>query len=373
MVMSEDERTQVMNADRRQPTRYDQYAEVPDDEDPKAKRRRRTIAAVLGALFVLGAVLLIMWLSGAFKGNDAKTVAIPDVMRYSLPQARAKLNSSGFNNIQTKTVTCGGAQQPTDGINCTADDANKVVAVDPTVGTQVSTASQITLTVGQAPGKATVPDLSGKTRDEAQTALSQAKLTLDPNVQEQEVSDPNQVGKVISQNPAANQQVDEGSQVSITIGKGQQQKQVPDYTGKSFNEAKAGLTALGFNVKRVDQASNDVQKDNVINQTPNGGQAAVGSTITLTVSTGPNQIQMPDLTGMTPDEAQAKLQSMGWTGTLNKTADHTGKGDPGTIVKQNPSPGTTISANQTITVAVNEGSGFPIPTLTTTPTSRNGG
>ena len=40
MVMSEDERTQVMNSDRRQPQRYEEY-DAPDDEDPKAKRRRR--------------------------------------------------------------------------------------------------------------------------------------------------------------------------------------------------------------------------------------------------------------------------------------------------------------------------------------------
>lgn len=86
MVMSEDERTQVMNNDRRQPQRYEEYAE-PDDEDPKAKRRRRTILAVLAAVFVLGAVLLIMWLSGSFKSTPG-TVAIPDVVHQTVPQAR---------------------------------------------------------------------------------------------------------------------------------------------------------------------------------------------------------------------------------------------------------------------------------------------
>src|SRR5947207_7089341 len=102
MVMSEDERTQVMNADRRQPQRYEEYPDEPGD-DPKAKRRRRTIAAVLSALFVLGAVLLIMWLSGAFK-DSANTAQIPDVKGQTLPQARAALNGKGFNQIKIKYV-----------------------------------------------------------------------------------------------------------------------------------------------------------------------------------------------------------------------------------------------------------------------------
>ena len=101
MVMSEDERTQVMDADRRQPQRYDEYSE-PDDEDPKAKRRRRTIFAVLAAVFVLGSVLLIMWLSNAFKSNDATLVAVPDVLHQTVPQARETLHDRGFNGTMSR-------------------------------------------------------------------------------------------------------------------------------------------------------------------------------------------------------------------------------------------------------------------------------
>ena len=107
MVMSEDERTQVMNADRRQPQRYEEYNE-PDDEDPKAKRRRRTILAVLAAVFVLGAVLLIMWLSNAFKSNDPTTAAIPDVLHQSLPQAQEQLARQGVPDVrkQERPLRC---------------------------------------------------------------------------------------------------------------------------------------------------------------------------------------------------------------------------------------------------------------------------
>ncbi|GAB3139485.1 Stk1 family PASTA domain-containing Ser/Thr kinase [Amycolatopsis stemonae] len=358
MVMSEDERTQVMNADRRQPQRYEEY-DTPDDEDPRAKRRRRTLLAALAALFVLGAVLLIMWLSGSFKSNnETATVAIPDVLHQRVPQARETLTGKGFNNFDTKNVVCG--VQPTDGSpSCTQDDINNVIKIEPGVGTQVATTTKITLYVGTAPGKATVPDLKGKTRDQAQQALTDAKLTLDQNVQEIEVDDPSQAGLVQSQTPTAASQVDEGSSVKIVVAKSKELKQVQDFTNKPYSQAKASLEGQGFKTKRVDQSSDTVPKDSVITQNPNGGSVAVGSTITLTVSTGPDQtqtqIEMPKLVGMTVDEAQSKLASMGWSGTLNQQSDKLSREPQGTITNQSPRAGTQIDKNQTINVAVSDG------------------
>ncbi|MDS0133027.1 MULTISPECIES: Stk1 family PASTA domain-containing Ser/Thr kinase [unclassified Amycolatopsis] len=368
MVMSEDERTQVMNADRRQPQRYDEYPE-PDDEDPKAKRRRRTLIAVFAAIFVLGSVLLIMWLSNAFKSNDGGTVAIPDVTHQTVPQARETLKSKGFDGtIEQKQITCG--VTPTDGNpECTQDDINKVIKSDPSAGISVATNTKITLYVGVAPGKASVPDLKGKTREDAEKLLTEAKLTLDPSVGETEVTDQNQVGLVQSQTPSAASEVAQGSSVKITIGKSKQLKAVTDFTGKPYSQAKSALEGQGFTTRRVDQASDTVPKDTVITQNPNGGQVAVGSQITLTVSTGPDsssQIQMPSLVGMTVDEAQDKLSSMGWTGKLNQKSDKNSNAPEGTITGQNPSPGSQISKDQNVTVNVSEGSGFPFPTTSNT-------
>ncbi|WP_329053435.1 Stk1 family PASTA domain-containing Ser/Thr kinase [Amycolatopsis sp. NBC_01488] len=369
MVMSEDERTQVMNADRRQPQRYEEY-DAPDDEDPKAKRRRRTLLGILAAVFVLGAVLLIMWLSGAFKsgGGDTGTVAIPDVKGQSELAAKNTLREKGFNNFApNKTVICG-VPDSNGNTPCTSDQVNQVIDIIPGVGTPVATSAQITLTIGQPPGKVAVPDLKGLSRDDAESKLKDAGLTLNQSVQEVDTDDQNQVGKVVSQTPQAGNQVQQGTSVSISIGKGKQQKQVPNYIGKTFNEANAALTGMGFTVKRQDQQS-DQPKDQVIQQTPNGGSVPVGSTITLTVSTGPdqNQIQMPSLQGMTVDEAQSKLQSMGWTGNLNEKSDRTSRQPQGTITRQSPTAGTQISKTQDVTVFVSEGSLFPTTTTTTGP------
>jgi serine/threonine-protein kinase len=371
MVMSEDERTQVMNSDRRQPQRYEEY-DAPDDEDPAAKRRRRTLLAVLAAVFVAGAVLLIIWLSGAFKGGgeDTATVPIPDVLHQTVPQARETLGNKGFKTLETKNVTCTGVQ-PTDGSPlCGENDINQVVKTDPAAGTPVSTAAKITLYVGVSPGKTPVPDLKGKTTTQADQALKDAKLTLDPNFAEVEVDDTNQAGLVQSQTPTAETQVQEGSSVKITIGKSKQLKQVSNFANKPYSQAKSALEGQGFTTKKVEQASDTVPKDSVITQDPNGGLVPVGSLITLTVSTGPQntKIEMPSLVGMTFEEAKSKLQSMGWTGQLIKKADRTSQEDENTVTKQSPTAGNQIDRDQDVTVFVSENL-FPTggPTTSTGP------
>ncbi|MEU8630897.1 Stk1 family PASTA domain-containing Ser/Thr kinase [Amycolatopsis sp. NPDC048633] len=361
MVMSEDERTQVMNTDRRQPQRYEEY-DAADDEDPKAKRRRRTILGVLAAVFVLGAVLLIMWLSNAFKSNDeATTVAIPDVKGQSELAAKNTLREKGFNNFgANKAVVCG-VPDSSGNTPCTNDQINQVISVTPDVGTPVATSAQITLTIGQKPGNSKVPELKGSSRDEAEAKLKEVGLTLSQTVQEVDVDDQNDVGKVVNQTPQAGSDAPQGTSVSITIGKGKQLKQVPNYIGKTFAEANSALTGLGFTVKRVEQQS-DQPKEQVIQQTPNGGQVAVGSQITLTVSTGPpedSKIQMPSLVGMTVDEAQDKMESMGWKGTLKQQSDRTSNKPEGQITRQTVSAGTQIDKDDSVTVFVSEGPLFP--------------
>lgn len=365
MVMSEDERTQVMNADRRQPQRYEEY-DAADDEDPKAKRRRRTILAALAAVFVLGAVLLIMWLSGSFKsggGDETGTVAIPDVKGQTEPAARNALREKGFNNYApNKTQICG-VPDASGNTPCTTDQINQVIAITPDVGTPVATSAQITLTIGVPPGKVAVPDLKDLSKDDAEAKLKEAGLTLNQTVQEVDVTDQDQVGKVVNQTPQAGNQVQQGTSVSISIGKGKAQKQVPSVIGKSFSDANSTLTGLGFTVKRVDQQS-DQPKDQVIQQIPVGGSVPVGSQITLTVSTGQpdNKIEMPQLVGMTVDDAQAKLQSMGWTGQLRQQSDRTSNKPEGTVTKQSVQPGQQIDKDQNVTVSVSEGPLFPTST-----------
>ena len=363
MVMSEDERTQVMNSDRRQPQRYEEYPEEPA-EDPKAKRRRRTIYAVLAGLFVLGAILLVMWLSK--DSGTSGTVAVPSVLGQSESAAKDLLRDNKLTNIgPNKTVACTGTPQA-DGLTCNQDQVNKVIKVEPGVGTPVATSAQITLTIGASPKQVDVPELKGKTQDEAEQALREVGLTLNTTVQQSDTDDQSQAGKVISQSPSAGNQVSQGSSVQITVGKSKEQKQVTNYAGQQYSVAKSALEALGFKTKKVEQASDSVAKDLVISQDPNGGLNPIGTTITLTVSTGQDKFEMPDLSGKTEDEALSILRGKGWTGNASQQVDrNNNKFNDNEITKTNPSAGTQISKTQSITFFIAQ-NGFPIPTTTPT-------
>ncbi|WP_116042884.1 Stk1 family PASTA domain-containing Ser/Thr kinase [Amycolatopsis palatopharyngis] len=357
MVMSDDERTQVMNAGRRQPDAYDEYDPAAYDEEEE-RRRRRKRNWLIAALVVLAIALIafVMWLTGAFKGEAAEA-PIPNVIDQPQAQAESSLRDAGFTSFGTpKKVAC--HPVPDGEPPCDPDDIGKVLAVDPAVGAQVPTSTTVTLTVGAEPEDVAVPNLEGKTREQAEQLLNDQQLLLDPTINEEVVEDENLIGKVIKQNPAPDAKIEQGSTVTITVGKSPELVDVTNYEGKPFEEASAALRGAGFDVQRNDVDS-DQPEGIVVRQQPNGAKAAVGSTITLDVSNGKlQQIDMPDLVGMTEDEAMAKLREEGWSGNVTVETEEVSDSDQiGRVTSTNPSAGSKIDRDQDITLVIGEQDG----------------
>ncbi|GAB3573762.1 Stk1 family PASTA domain-containing Ser/Thr kinase [Amycolatopsis endophytica] len=350
MVMTPDERTQVIAGTPGHAADYD-----PDEyeEDERRRKRRRIIAAVVFSLIGVGLVAFVMWLLGAFD-TKAETALIPDVRGQQAAQAEASIRAKQFTNVVLQDKPC---LRQTDGTEtCGADDVGKAISTDPAAGVSVTLDQRITIYVGAKPGNVAVPSLMGKTDDEARTLLNQAGLLLDTNIQEIDVDDPDQYGKVQKQTPEANSQVPQGSTVSITIGRTPNMVDITDYTGQQYDVAKAGLEALGFTVKK-NETDSDQPEGQVLNQKPNAGQQPEGSTVTLTVSNGSQQkIQMPNLRGKTQNEALQALQQAGWDGTVKYETEQVDEDDDnvGKVTNTNPAPGTQITKNQTVTLFIGE-------------------
>ncbi|HVV09147.1 Stk1 family PASTA domain-containing Ser/Thr kinase [Amycolatopsis sp.] len=372
MVMTADERTQVLNGGgpAGHAADYDEYA-GSEEEDAARRKKRRAWTIALFSIIGLGLLAFILWLLGAFDSKPA-TVAVPDVRGQQQAIALQTLKDKGFSNVTPVQVSCKMLQNGTSACR-NPDDVGKVLATDPVSGTSVSTGTEIKLSVGAAPAQVSVPALNGKTQQDAQTALTQAGLYLDPNVEETDVTDPNQYGKVVDQSVAANSTVDEGTTVKITVGKTPNMVTVTDYTGKQYSEAEAGLKALGFRVSKQTQASPEPE-GTVVNQKPNAGQQPEGSTVTVYVSDGSQQqITMPNLVGKTQEDAMAALTAAGWDGQVNYQATKVTDRDQDGIVQQtSPSAGTQIAKNQTVTLIIGERSGSGGSTTTSPPTSTSG-
>jgi serine/threonine-protein kinase len=361
MVMADEERTRLMD-DRRQASasNYDDYG---DDEDPAAKRRRRNkLIAIFVALGVV-VIALALWLLGVFDGSKQTLKPMPDVRDQLVQSAETTLRDAGFVNITRTGVQC--KPQPDGTTPCTAEQINKVISTTPGATVPTALNAQITLFYGEQPGKATVPDLKGKTREDAAAALTAVGLVLDTNVDEVDVDNINDYNKVVNQDKSAGSQIDQGTKVHITVGRSKTLVTITDYTGKTFDEAQAGLKQLKFNVTRKDVDSS-LPQGQVVSQKPNAGQYAEGTMVTLEVSTGSQQqIAMPDLQGMTEDQALSTLRNAGWEGNVSTQDDPTSNSSKvDRVTRTSPPKDTKIAPNQNIILFIGKDNSTPTSSAT---------
>ncbi|GGW20730.1 putative serine/threonine-protein kinase [Streptomyces capoamus] len=200
--------------------------------------------------------------------TGAPKVQVPDVLGAQFADAESQLKAKGFQVDKRTEVS-----DRTPGV---------VINQDPNGGSRKEKGSTITLTVAKPEEKITVPDVTGKSCDEAKAEL-QAK-GLVPACNDTPVSDPAQDGKVQNTNPPAGQQVSKNTNVAVNVGKAQQQqqKQVPNVTGQTLKQAQQILQQQGFTNIQVSGSNDD--KARVIQQSPTQGTQAdpAGTQIVLT-------------------------------------------------------------------------------------------
>lgn len=138
-------------------------------------------------------------------GPEAEEVSVPDVVGDLAENAMAQLEDEGLvvkREFQYDSSV----------------EAGKVISQDPSAGTKAKAGDTVTIYVSQGTESAKVPDVTGKTQQEAQTALGDAGLNLG-NVSE-DYSDTVAEGSVISQSVSSGQYVDKGTKVNLVVSKG---------------------------------------------------------------------------------------------------------------------------------------------------------
>ena len=172
---------------------------------------------------------------------------------------------------------------------------------------------------------------------------------------------------VIGESPKFGTTVKKGSTVRINVSKGLKPIALPDVTTELFPDAEATLKGLGFHVARTNVQDSSV-KNTVISEDPPGGtQQPVGSTITLTVSSGPGTIQVPDVTTDTADVANSILSTNFVVATI--MAPVTDPTQDGHVINQTPQGGTTAKAGSLVTITVGQFSQTTTDTTSTATTT----
>ena len=161
----------------------------------------------------------------------------------------------------------------------------------------------------------TMPEVIGKSLDEARTALEAAGITY---TTEYDISTEYDKNTVMDSSVAAGETVTTEMSVIITVSAGENGVKVPDVTGLSEAEATAALEKEGFAVKKATSVSDETAKGDVISQEPEAGAIADRNDyVTLTISTGGSneKVEMPDVLGMTETQAKAVLVAAGFVCT----------------------------------------------------------
>ena len=159
----------------------------------------------------------------------------------------------------------------------------------------------------------TVPDVVGKSRAEAEQDLEDAGLEVGDITRVPPADDTQEPNTVVEQDPAADEEVDRGTAVDLTIVESPELVPIPDLEGSSVEEAQAALIELELEpTGPVEEPSDTVDEGLVTRSDPaSGEEVEPGSTVTIFVSTGPGTVVVPNVTCQSFGSAQSDLRSAG--------------------------------------------------------------
>jgi serine/threonine-protein kinase len=208
--------------------------------------------------------------------------------------------------------------------------------------------------LGGAQATVTVPNEVTKTVQVAQQDLQKAHLK--PDVR-REASSTVPVDVVIHQTPDAGaKNVSRGSTVTLFVSAGAAQKVVPfDITGRPAPDVTAELQGMGFVVAPKEQP-NAAAKGTVFTSIPNPGtKADVGSTVTIIVSSGPAPVAVPDVKGLSFDQATQALEQQGFTNLSPPIQETSNTVASGSVSRTDPPAAKPVPLDTRINIYVSTG------------------
>jgi beta-lactam-binding protein with PASTA domain/predicted Ser/Thr protein kinase len=336
-VLAPDAGTRVLPpqpaAPARRPPRYPPdygYREPP-------RRRRRYVPWLIALLFVAAAAAAGWYVYTQIQEelDESKPVGVPEVVGLREAQAIAQIEKVGL-------------VAETENVSSSEYGAGLVADQDPGPEKRLPKGETVTLFVSTGPPLTEVPRVVGMKFEEAVDTLQEAGL----RARRTNVFSERPEGEVVRQQPAPAASVREGSTVRVFVSQGEETVAVPDVLSQNRQSAEAELRANGFGVA-VDQAPSDnTARGLVMAQDPDPGvEAPKGSTVRITISTGPESVTVPDVVGQDEDSARATLEEAGFRVEVREQEVD----DPflqGFVVDQNPAGGVRADPGSTVRIVV---------------------
>jgi eukaryotic-like serine/threonine-protein kinase len=296
------------------------------------RRRRRWPWFALGLMtLALAALLAYLAASGLLAGEK---VEVPRVVGQQVLEARDRLEKAGFEVREVR------APSP--------EEIGQVVDQDPDPGEEADEGSTVTLEVSSGPGEVRVPSVENLPERLAIKELQDAdlKATVD-----REASETVREGLAIRTVPRGGAEVQRGTRIKLFVSSGPEQVTVPDVLGLSRDSAEGRLRDEGLSVS-VEEVESDEPEDEVIAQSPTGGTVVdTGSAVTIQVSIGQPLVTVPDVTGLSPGAASARLRAVGLVPSRQERST-TNPDEDGQVIDQRPGSGVEVEEGRTVVIVV---------------------
>ena len=345
---------------------YDDDEEEDDDDDDydrRSQNRRRKnnvnsdtkrimkiLMIVAGVVVALLVLFLVANAAGFFSGpglvqEESETVKVPDLRGKTEEEAREELKDTGIG------LTVSNERQPSNKY-----DEGEIMSQDPEPGEEVEMHSTITviLSSGEEAKTTRVPNVVGKSEAEAEKLIQEANLIVH---HDSDYSSDVEEGNVISSDPKAGTEVEEGTEVTIVISLGAEQATVPDLRNKTASAAESALADAGLSGSPSEEYSDSVPEGQVISQSIDPGQKVdKGTTVSYVVSRGPETkyVNVPGLGGYKEADARSRLENAGLT-VGNVSYAYSNTVGEGYVIDQTASPGSSVEEGTSVGFTVSRG------------------
>ena len=194
-----------------------------------------------------------------------------------------------------------------------------------------------------------VPRVVGLDVERASARLERRGFEVDTR----EVRNKKDPGTVLGSDPEAGKEADEGSTVTLIVSSGPGEVVVPTVEGFSEARASKTLSKVGFKVETKERSSTRVEAGRVIRTSPPGGtNAPFGERVVMIVSSGPEEVEVPSVVGLTQSSASSALEARGLSVSVVEEESDKPKGE---VLRQNPTGGTRVREGSAVALTVSKG------------------
>jgi eukaryotic-like serine/threonine-protein kinase len=296
---------------------------------PASRRRGPLYLALL--LIVTAAVA-----GGAWWYGSGRYTTTPSLIGMSESAAEGALNAAGLKLAVGEPVY--------------SEDVPKgvVVSTEPRPGERVLPGEGVTVVLSLGKERYVVPKLAGLPPDQAEATLEERNLAIG-GIREM-FSESVAKGVVISSEPNVGSRVPPDTPVQLVVSKGPQPIQVGSWVGKKATDAIAELQKRGLDPVVANEFSDEVPKGVIISQSPESGTLFKGEQVTLTVSQGPELVQIPfDIVGLRVRAARLELQELGFEVQVRKSDRYLGLRY---VVEVDPAMGEEVQRGSLVTLFI---------------------